>query len=762
MRPSPAIRTAASAIAAVLSIAVGSCRGDESTGPLAPASVAIQPDSISLFVGATRQLAVSVRDRKGTLIPGRAVAWTTGNDAAASVSPAGLVTAVAVGRAVIAASTDGRIGEAVIRIEPVPVASIVGLPDSAWMTVGGNATFNVSLRSASGGTLDRPISWTSSDGTKVSVTAPVTTTGSIAALAPGIVVIRATSEGKSDSTVVSVTGTPDFSIIDAQVTQGVQSADGSIPIILGGNAAVVNVVMRGNVAQPRTMQVVLRLFDAGGALVRSDTVTKQTVIDANPDYAVPDVQFLIPASALAAGQRWQVIRDPRNVAADDSSANDVYPRSGTAPLVTVTVPPLDIRFVPILLTAHAGETGSVSPTTIPEYVRTVRSVLPLGAVNTTIGEPFSTSASFGTPPSGGDAPFWLQVLAEVDMARVASDAPYAHWYGVVVPPAGFTFTSYGGFGYIPTSTTNIGGATRTALGIQVGWFADPGHARELVAHELGHNLGRRHSPCGGAGSPDPDYPLASGLIGRAQHDVYSWATGRTTSAITFPASTGDLMGYCIRQWSSEYTYRGVLAFRGSLAAIAAGPAAGGRTRVLVVRGTIEQGRSVTIAPAFVFDGHPMSPREGGSYRLEGRAADGRVLFSHAFEPGELDHAPTVRQFLFAISVTEQLEGLLDQVTVRGPGGAASLTRSPAAAAARPGGGALAGIQASIRSSGASAVGLSCTDAGTRGIVVLDATSGAMLATAGGTGVRVVVAAGTPLAVLCTDGIRTTRRNVTAP
>ena len=27
-----------------------------------------------------------------------------------------------------------------------------------------------------------------------------------------------------------------------------------------------------------------------------------------------------------------------------------------------------------------------------------------------------------------------------------------------------------------------------------------------IAHELGHNLGLRHAPCGGAGDPDPSFP----------------------------------------------------------------------------------------------------------------------------------------------------------------------------------------------------------------------------------------------------------------
>ena len=70
-----------------------------------------------------------------------------------------------------------------------------------------------------------------------------------------------------------------------------------------------------------------------------------------------------------------------------------------------------------------------------------------------------------------------------------------------------------------------------------------------IAHEIGHNHGRDHAPCGVQG--DRAYPYEGGSIG-------VWGFDRRNDELKDPAQVADIMGYCTPQWVSDYTYRAFL------------------------------------------------------------------------------------------------------------------------------------------------------------------------------------------------------------
>lgn len=79
-------------------------------------AVVITPAADTLAVGEQLQLMAAARSSSGALAPGRMFTWSSSNDAIASVSNAGLVTAHAAGSVIIAANTNNVVGTAALLI----------------------------------------------------------------------------------------------------------------------------------------------------------------------------------------------------------------------------------------------------------------------------------------------------------------------------------------------------------------------------------------------------------------------------------------------------------------------------------------------------------------------------------------------------------------------------------------------------------------------------------------------------------------------
>ena len=194
-------------------------------------------------------------------------------------------------------------------------------------------------------------------------------------------------------------------------------------------------------------------------------------------------------------------------------------------------------------------------------------------------------------------------------------------------------------------------------------------AGRVAAHEMGHNWGRLHSACGGAGDLDPSYPYPGGTIG-----VYGFDVGAGT--VKTP-SQPDIMGYCGTPWISDYNYTAVMDFRGT--ALGVERHAGARPSVLVW-GRIVGGQAI-LEPAFRIVTRP-TPRRGGTYSVSGYSEDGARLFEFPFEPALVADDPRgARHFALAIPLDEAAGARLSSLRLTGPG--AQAVSSPRAAALRP-------------------------------------------------------------------------------
>lgn len=129
------------------------------------------------------------------------------------------------------------------------------------------------------------------------------------------------------------------------------------------------------------------------------------------------------------------------------------------------------------------------------------------------------------------------------------DTPVVYYGLIPTENAGGTwfYSGVAGLGWVSTGTN----VWREAIGLNLGANDD---TSTIMAHEIGHNLGRRHSPCGNPSGVDPLYPYANADIGQIGVEIMPG-----TVDLKLPGDYSDLMAYCWPQWVSDYTYEGLRA-----------------------------------------------------------------------------------------------------------------------------------------------------------------------------------------------------------
>jgi uncharacterized protein YjdB len=278
------------------------------------ATVTVTPSTAAISVGQTVPLTATPRDASGNALSGRIVGWSSSDNAIATVSVNGVVTALAVGSATITASSEGQSGTATVTVGLVPVATVVVTTSQSTLTVGQTTTLVASPMDAAGQPLTgRTVTWTSGSPTVVSVSGA----GVVTALAVGSAVITATVEGVPGSATVDVTQVPASSVT---VTPSTRSL---------------------TVGQTFTFSATAR--DAGGNVIAGAPITWSST-----DAAIATVSASGVVSAVGAGST--------SIVATSGAA------SGTA-AITVTYPPLHhILVTPANPRIRIGQTVQLSAT----------------------------------------------------------------------------------------------------------------------------------------------------------------------------------------------------------------------------------------------------------------------------------------------------------------------------------------------------------------------------------------------------------------
>lgn len=429
--------------------------------------------------------------------------------------------------------------------------------------------------------------------------------------------------------------------VAAFLTQPVQSREFPVPLV-AGEKALLRVFPTARVSTSTGIPLVrARFYRDGGETHVVDIPGKSTPIPTAIDIGslAKSANIEIPGDVAQPGLEMVIEVDPAATLDTALGVTRRIPAEGRLAVEVREMPMLNLTLIPFVW--DATQDSSIVDLTaameadpdVHEMLAYLRDLLPVGDLDVTAYEPVLSSSNNS------------YTLLRQTAAIRAMEGGSGHFMGLM--------------------SGDIAGASGVAH--TPGWSSFARANAPTMAHELGHNMSLRHAPCGSVLGPDPQYPYSDGSIGAWGYDFAGERLVRPSAA--------DLMSYCAPRWISDYSFTKALTYRLDVASGAqtANMSQGGRS--LLVWGGVDADSVPFLEPAFLVDAPPTLPDSAGQYRLTGRRAGGRVLFSLSFALPEVADGDGSSSFVFTVPVQAGWEDNLASITVSGPGGSAMLDAS---------------------------------------------------------------------------------------
>ncbi len=346
---------------------------------------------------------------------------------------------------------------------------------------------------------------------------------------------------------VSLTGLDSYQAVRVPlVTDGATMADRNAPVISGRRT-----LFRAQVAFSGTAgnaQARLIVESAGARQIFFDT--KQIAVISDVGTLESTFNFDVPGAAIGDDARVSV--DLRLGPGCPAAVGRRLPETGSVALGARTVGALKVMLIPVQYDADSsGRLPDVSDEQLALYRDTLMAIYPVSSVDIRVRETVVTTLKLGQDDS------WSKLL---DQLREVRDGDAAagdiYYYGLVSP--GATFAKYCR-GACTAGLSYLASDRRSALlqtGVGVGFTGQT--AADTLAHELGHQHGRKHAPCQVQGaSLDDAYPYERASIG-------SWGFDQRNGRLQNPMATRDLMSYCGPAWISDYNFSALAVRRESV------------------------------------------------------------------------------------------------------------------------------------------------------------------------------------------------------
>lgn len=392
----------------------------------------------------------------------------------------------------------------------------------------------------------------------------------------------------------------DLAVTALEVTQAVQTSNNSVPLV-ANRPAVIRVYVQRLKGELPDEALILVTATRGGVSLGTVSVGPRPVpsLPSRNDYA-STFNAELPADWLF-GRVEVVARVEVSGAARESNESN---NSATLTLDFNEVPPLAIKIVPIDYT-HLGTRGAgFYPGTLVDPVSEwLMGAFPISDVEVTFHPGYSFSGDLSLSSE------WARLLAEVTTLKAVEGAPGSQVYYALVPTrrddSRWFYAGIAGIGWV---------GHRVSVGLDLG---DPNRTGSLAGHEIGHNFGRGHAPCGFPGNVDGQYPYAGASTGHFGLSVPG-------NMLFDPAVTRDVMGYCHPKWVSDYTYQALYAdqrvngLTPDDALTAAHPA-------LLIQARFDSAGVPWLEPVYTFPQIPTPPVTHSDYTIELLDSAGNIL-----------------------------------------------------------------------------------------------------------------------------------------
>ena len=479
----------------------------------------------------------------------------------------------------------------------------------------------------------------------VATVASGSTSGNITVTTPG-----GTATSTGTYTVTTGGATLDLSIDGLYITQATQDYPTSVPLVQN-RSAWVRVFVKANQANNVAPQVKVD-FKRSATLLGSLTIdaagaSVPTTID--PTNASASWNAAVSSAWIQTGVQVVATVDPTNAIPEADETNNTLTQNPDVRNLKQWA----VTLVPVKTADGAIGAVENGVRTRFDWIDFAKHIHPVeDNIDVMLGSTMTSSVSLHISTDSDGS--WETVLSEVQAKRSADGATNRYYFGAVHP----NYTSgVAGMGYI--------GQTNGQYAVAIGWdlgTTGAGSFGQVLAHEVGHNFGRQHSPCGNPAGVDPNYPYAGALIGVPGWDVFA-ASNNLVNASTHV----DVMSYCSPIWISDYTYGGELTFRqnSAIGIVVPGP---GEAAVsgdgLLVWGRIANGE-VQLEPAFRIPVKNPEP-QSGPYTWEARDAIGRVVASVNFGAVEVADVPdrSAQAFSFVVPLNDDVLAAIRTIQVR--------------------------------------------------------------------------------------------------